>query len=434
MNRFLPPSGPLGIVLLLAASPALATPLVASSEDTHARVCLARSTTPAQIVAACDAALTAARPSNAQRAGFLVARGDGQFWQGYPAMAGASYRTAIQWDPRSVEAWNGLGWALWKTDGDLAAHHAFRASLAIEVSVQGLSGAAATGRRGGLIGNDRARRMLETALSIDPGYVWALREIGWSHIDDQNHAAAIPGFEAALEIDQDDANALYGLGRAKLELGDAQAALDLFDRSLGSDPGNYGARLFRITSLRKLGRNAQAVREANRLISSDPGRASGYIEKGRALMALEKRAEAIATYASAEAAVGPNNTLFYWYADALASDGQFREALAVIDRGLSLDGADYSDHLLKSYIALELGDHALARQAAEASLATGVQDPWAHYYIAIALVHDGDVPAGLERFELAVALGLPGDRIDTFARELIRSGSHVEAAQLRLKY
>ena len=126
--------------------------------------------------------------------------------------------------------------------------------------------------------------------------------------------------------------------------------------------------------------------------------------------------------------------MLYWYADALSADGRFDEALEVIGRGIALDGADYSDHLLRSYIALELGDYALARSAAEASLATGVEDPWAHYYVAITLVHEGEAAAGMARFEQAIATGLPADRVGAFASELVGAGKWVEAAQLRLKY
>jgi hypothetical protein len=99
-----------------------------------------------------------------------------------------------------------------------------------------------------------------------------------------------------------------------------------------------------------------------------------------------------------------------------------------------LSGVDYSDHLLRSYIALELEDYTLAREAAEASLSLGVEDPWAHYYIAITHIHDGDTEAGLKRFEQAVAAGLPSDRVGAFATELIGAGQYVEAAQLRLRY
>ena len=81
-----------------------------------------------------------------------------------------------------------------------------------------------------------------------------------------------------------------------------------------------------------------------------------------------------------------------------------------------------------------MGDLDLARRAAEASLAAGVEDPWAHYYIAIALVRGGEALAAIERFEMAIAGGLPTERIGSFATELIGAGKFVEAAQLRLKY
>ena len=106
----------------------------------------------------------------------------------------------------------------------------------------------------------------------------------------------------------------------------------------------------------------------------------------------------------------------------------------MIDRGIKLSGVDYSDHLLRSYIALELGNFTIARSAAEVSLEMGTNDPWAHYYIAITLVHDGEVAAGLNRFDEAIAAGLPADRVGAFATELIGAGKYVEAAQLRLKY
>jgi tetratricopeptide (TPR) repeat protein len=199
-------------------------------------------------------------------------------------------------------------------------------------------------------------------------------------------------------------------------------------------PEDFSTLAYRIIALRRLDRNAQALRQADRLIEAFPDKSSGYIERGQALMALGRRGDAIRTYSEADGKLGPNNAVLYWYADALSADGQFENALAVIDRGIALAGADYSDHLLRSYIALELQDYPLARTAAEASLATGVEDPWAHYYIAISLVHEGAASEGMAWFEKAIATGLPADRIGAFASELVGAGKWVEAAQLRLKY
>lgn len=414
--------------------PVSAKPLVTSSEETVARICLAREETPVRIVEACDLALGEAGLTASQRVELMVARGDGLTWQDHFDEAAESYRAASDLDPRSVDAWNGLGWALWEAEGHAEAFEAFTTSLEVDVSVQGLAGQAGAGRRSGAIENCQARDMLRAALSIDPDYIWAVREIAWSHLEDQDYDAAVTEFEAALIIDDGNINARYGLGRAKMALGENETALEIFNGVLDDAPGDFLTEVYRINALRNLDRNAQALREADRLIKDYPDRASGYIERAFALMALERRSDAIETYQKAEQVLGPNNAVLYWYADALTIDGRFEDAMEIIDRGLTLDGADYSDHLMKSYIALEMEDYLLARTAAEASLATGVEDAWAHYYVAITMIHTGETTEGLDRFDRAIALGLPDHRVGAFARELISAGKYVEAAQLRLKY
>ena len=421
-------------LMAVTAMPLWAKPLITSSEDTRARICLARQDDAPRIVQACDAALTDLRLTQNQRADMLVARGDGYIWQNLHRQAEASYREATLVNPAEIDAWNGLGWALWELEGDQAAYEAFDHSLSIAASVQGLAGKAGLARRMGQISNDKAREMFRAALAIDPDYIWAVRELAWSHFEDDQFAEATAQFEEALNIEPRDINARYGLGRSKLSLDQNEEALAIFNDVLQDSPQDFASLVYRIISLRKLDRNAQALRSSERLIQDFPDRTSGYVQKSKSLLALERRHDALLSFEQAEAALGPNNTILYWYADTLITDGQLDNALAAINRSLTLDGADFSDHLLKSYIALEMGNYAMARAAAEASLATGVEDPWAHYYIAITLVHDGDVIGGLQRFDVAVAGGLPADRIGAFANELAGAGKYVEAAQLRLKY
>ena len=424
-------------IVVLAATfawPAGGKPLITSSEETFARACLAREASPDRLASVCREALAEFGLTQSQRVDLMIALGDAHLWADDFEKSVTAYRDATRLDQRSTDAWNGLGWALWERDGDQAAYDAFQTSLSISVSVQGLGGTAATGRRTGDVSNDQAREMLGAALAIDPDYIWAVREIGWTFLDDNRPDEALQQFQSALEIEPKDVNARYGIGRAELALGQAEAALITFNDVLLDSPTDYATQVYRVIALRRLDRNAQALRDADRLIEAYPEKSSGYVERGHALMALERRREAIETYEAASIALGPNNTVLYWHADALITDNRFEDALAVIERGLELPGADYSDHLLKAYIALELGDYGMARDAAEASIATGVEDPWAHYYIAITLVRDGKVSAGLDRFEVALAGGLPSDRISDFALELVEAGKYVEAAQLRLKY
>ena len=420
--------------LICLAQPAFARPLVTSSEENVVRLCIAREGTPQRIVATCDAALAEAGLTTAQRVDLTIARADGHLWLENHDAAETGYRDAASADPQSPDAWNGLGWALRETGGDRAAFDAFETSLAVEVSIQGLGGKAATGRGAGLLSGEEARVLLRAALAIDPEYAWALREIGWSLLDDDRPDDAETVFGEALALDALDLNARYGLGRAVLSSGKAERALEHFNGVLAEDPEFFAARVYRIITLRDLDRNAQALRESDRLIETFPDRSSGYVERALSLQSLQRRTEAIETFARAEQVLGDDNSILYWYADALAADRQYKQALDVIDRALGLSGANHSDHLLKSYIALELKDYALVRSAAEASLQTGVEDPWAHYYIAISMVHSGQTDEGLTRFARAMETGLPDDRVGAFARELISAGKYVEAAQLRLRY
>ena len=413
---------------------AMAKPLITSSEDTHARICLARDEPTHRLIEACTAALSEPSLTQGQRVDLLVAQGGALLWDDQDAKAEAAYHAAIALDSTSTPALNGLGWTLRDSDGDAAAFDVFEQSLAIEPSARGLAGKASTGRYSGVLSTQEARDLLMAALAIDPEYAWAIREIAWSYFDDDKYSAAQASFNDALALDPDDTNAHFGLGRSSLRAGDPEAALEHFNTLLGIAPDDYYARVYRIVSLRRLDRNAQALRDADRFIEDHPTKSAGYVQKGRALMALERRAEAIAVFRDSESKTGPDNNLLYWYADALTYDGQMQEALGIIDRALELDGADASDHLLKSYIALELKDYSMARDAAEASLDTGTDDPWAHYYVAICEVHSGDVSVGLSRFDQAMETGLPDDRVGAFARELIGAGKYVEAAQLRLKY
>ena len=418
----------------LTATQLVAAPLVTSSEETHARACLAREAEPTRLIAMCDTALTQARLTQSQRVELQIARGDAQLWSDAYDQAEASYRAALEIDPTAVEAWNGLGWVLWDTSGYNEAFEAFSTSVSIGVSVQGLSGQAASGRGLGAISGHEARQMLEAALAIDPDYTWARREIGWSFLDEGRADEAEIAFRLAIEADAYDFNARYGIGRAQLSAGNAEAALNTFNDILAEGTNDFGSRVYRVIALRTLDRNAQALREADRLITDFPDSTSGYVERGKALLGLQRREEAIENFKTADMALGPNNVILYWYADALAADFRFEESLKVINRGILLDGADFSDHLLKSYIALELEDYSLSRAEAEKSIELGGDDPWAHYYIAISLVHQDDVSGGLEHFERAVETGLPSDQVGPFASELVGAGKYVEAAQLRLKY
>ena len=374
-----------------------AKPLITSSVETVAGICLAREDAPERLVDACDAALSGAGLTASQRVELMVARADAFLWLDDLEAAEAGYRAATAADPRSYDAWNGLGWVLRETSDDEAAFEAFETSLEIDVSMQGLGARAATGRTTGRITGAEAREILRAALTIDPEYSWALREIGWSHIDDSQPGAAADAFWEALEIDPDDGNARYGLGRALLSSGEADRRWKPSTKFLPASP---------------------IISRRGSTESSRCGNWTG-------------------THRRCGIRIGLSRNSRIWHraiSSGACPSWRCSAALGVIDRAIGLSGSDFTDHLLKSWIALELEDYALAREAAEASIGTGTEDPWAHYYVAISMVHSGQTEEGLGRFDQAMETGLPEDRVGAFAKELISAGKYVEAAQLRLKY
>lgn len=228
-----------------------------------ARICLAAEESPDRLIKACQGALQAAGLTKKQKAELNVGLGDAYLRADFDPEAAAAYRVATEFDPTEVDAWNGLGWALRSIDGDAAALAAFERSLSIDVSVQGLGGKAATARELALIDGDASREMLRASLTIDPEYIWAIREIGWSYFDDAAYEDAMAIFDEALAIDAEDRNALYGLGRSALKLDDGSRALQAFNEVLALSPDHFSSRVYRIIALRDLDRNAQALREAS---------------------------------------------------------------------------------------------------------------------------------------------------------------------------
>lgn len=422
------------IVAASLASPLLAKPLITSSEETLARICLAETEAPARLIDACSRALKEGGLTDQQRVDLLTSLGNAHSWSDQDAEAETFYRQALELNPRHTEALNGLGWVLRAIADDAAAYALFDESLTYDVSSYALAGKAATGRFIGALSEENARQLLEAALSIDPDYTWARRELAWSYFDSEDYARTSEIFLRVLEADPADLNARYGMARAALAMGKGEDALNALNRVLEDAPDYYSARIFKIVALRALNRNAQALREADRLIEDEPERPGGYVERGRSLMALQRRSDALTTFAGAEKIVGPDNALLYWHADALIDENRLSDALDVITRATVQEDADSSDHLLRSYILLEMKDYPASREAAEASLAVGGHSAWAHYYIAIALVHGGRTEDGLDRFDTAMETGLPDHRIGAFASELISAGKFVEAVQLRLKY
>ena len=76
----------------------------------------------------------------------------------------------------------------------------------------------------------------------------------------------------------------------------------------------------------------------------------------------------------------------------------------------------------------------VTQEAIDRAFEYDAEDPWNYYYAAILALRLGDVKKSVLSFEEAMALGLPSERVSSFALELVDAGKYVEAAQIRIKY
>jgi tetratricopeptide (TPR) repeat protein len=421
-------------VLFAGVTSVDARPLITSSEETYGRICLAPGDVYSRVIAACDLALSEPTITQSQRVEFHVAKAEAMRFSDDPAGARAAYLKAIEIKPSFVRAWTGLGWTARIEGDDAQALEAFDRALGLQVTSDALIGRAASARALGVIDGAEARALLGTALAIEPGDIWAMREIAWSWMGEGAYRDAAAAFADVLEVRPSDPGAHYGAGEAARYLGQYEEALGWFNKAIDLDPTYFAARLQQVTVLRALDRNAQAVRQADQIIADHPERTGGYIERALALSALERRYEAHITLRFAETKLGASNALLYWAADVLSDDGQYEAALGAIERALKLDGAGSADHVLKAYIAIEMDRHELAIEAADAAIALNAESPWAHFYRAVGQARSGDIASAVDAFDSAMDLGLGIEYVTDFAEELYAAGKVDLIAELRRTY
>ena len=411
-----------------------ARPLVTSSEESTARLCVAFEDSYERLVDICRDALAAPSLTGAERSELLSRLAEALWQLDARDEAVAQYEAAIEANERNVKAHNGLGWIHWYEDSYAEAIEAFRTSIALRPTAEGLAGLGSSQWYSAEIDADAALELLDAAIAIAPDYAWARREKGWILLDTERPEEAATQFEAAIALAEQNWNGHYGLGRARLRAGDYEAAVAALGRAIRIDPENpwgYGQRAY---ALRMLERNNQAITDAERMIDRAPADSMGHTQKALALEALGRRAAASEAFEAGIAAGADDDFLLYWYADMLSNDGQYERADAMIEQAIAKAPADAYNYELKAYIALMQDAYDASLAAADQALELDGRRLWAHYYAAAALVYAGRTDAGIERFEHAIKAGLGPEAVGTFAADLIAAGAIVEAIKLRARH
>ena len=425
----------LSVMATLAFIPvAHSKPLVRNSETTVEKMCLEMEGEAETILEACRVALESPGLTRSLNVELLTSMGDTQAAIGDDEAAVATFKQALEILPENVGTLNSLGWSFRTLDREEEALHAFRTSIAIQPSAQGLAGFGAALADTGNGNPEEAVKYLDAALAMSPEYSWALREKGWLMQHDGQYEVAAGAFRQAIEINESDVHAHYGMARVSLQLKSYEDALLHANQTLDIGPQEWWYYSTRSTALRGLNRNALAVRDADRVIKLVPEETDGYVQKARAQFELGKRGEAFSVLEHSLDATEPDNFLYYWFAQLLQWDAQPERAMQMIDAAVKTDDANHFDHQLKASIALDMNDFSMALDAADQAAKLEPSSTYAHFYAALALVHVGGVTLAQERFDQVMRLEPEKYMLSDFASELIARGKFVEAIQTRVKY
>ena len=419
-------------VLIAAAAPAPAgtPPLRPGASPPASGLCLAYRRPARELVLLCEQALAEYGVGPRRLSMLYNNLGRALDELGRNARAQARFRQAIALQPLAPAPWRNLGWSLWSADRFAEAEAAFRRALGLEISPGALAGLAASLRmqeRGG----QEAIRLLERALALRPDYGWAMVEKGWLHLDAGEYAQARALFARALEIDGEDVSAAYGLARTLSWQQDFPGALAAIGRALEQAPEDVTYLAFRAFLHRQLGNGRLALADGMRVMSLAPGSDEGYVQTARALALLERIPEALdVMQAGLE---GGADSLFFHYAhaDILSDAERWEEALASIDRGLRLPGADEIDYNLRAYILINMGRDAEAAEASRRALEFAPDDLVALLNLAYAEAGRGESERALEALLAAGEAGLAAADIDEFVLFALRNRQYLLAARVR---
>lgn len=424
------------VVSCLAGPAAMAHPLIDSSEETHASVCLAFDDTAERLVEICRLALTRAGVTPEERTGLRESLGYALYQLDRLDEAEEVFGEMQDATPREPRAILGLAWVAHEREDYGKARDLFRQSLDYGASETGLAGLGDCLWELQEIGLDETLEYYEAALAMDPKYQWARRQKGWRLLEANREEDALALFDAVLAETPWDDNARAGMLEALKALGEYDEAILQADRGLSETPESAYYLNQRADALYQLGRYHQTIRDAERLIERDPDSAAGYVWRARAMMMLGQGADALSYLSASEETLGPDPFLIYWRAWLLLDDGRPGQAAAQIARNIARqETVDAFDYELLAKIEMERGDIDAARRAVDEALSLDRRLPFTVYLDAVLLLREkAGVARAVDRFDDAMGLGLSRANIGDFAGELIDAGFISHAIAVRAKY
>jgi tetratricopeptide (TPR) repeat protein len=161
------------------------------------------------------------------------------FERGYLEQAGVFFQQALKDDPKSAEAFYGLGSTYLQQQKSNEARECFQRVLQLHASYPGTVPNAWNnlGILAAREGNtDLAIQQFQRALQIDPEHSIALQNLGSAYRQKKDWAQAKRVLERAIALNPDDPEANYSLGMVYAQQNDTERAYDYLQRALAARP------------------------------------------------------------------------------------------------------------------------------------------------------------------------------------------------------
>jgi superkiller protein 3 len=247
----------------------------------------------------------------------------------------ASYRRAIELDPKDALAPYNLGNALYQQGKVEEAVACFRRAIELDPKF-----ALAHNNLGNALYQqgkvEEAVACYRRAIELDPKDALAHNNLGNALYQQGKVEEAVACIRRAIELDPKDTGAHSNLGNALLKQGKVDDAVAYFRRAIELDPKLALAHSNLGNALLQQGKVDDAVACFHRAIDLDPKLAIAHYNLGNALMMQGKVDEAVACYRRAIELDPKHAESHCNFGHALRDQGRFREALAALKQGHEL--------------------------------------------------------------------------------------------------
>ena len=189
--------------------------------------------------------------------------------------------------------------------------------------------------------NAKAMELLERAVELDPGYVWAWVRLAWTHLvaskgwsqsPSESFKKAVEISQKALALDESDSDVHALLGNVYLRQKRYEQAITEGEKSIALGPTNAQAHVLLAVSMNAVGRFDDAIELVKRAMRLHPYYPAYYLQ---------------------------------WLGGAYRMTGRYEEALTVykqlLDRSLKGEFPAFAPHLFLAEVYAELGQEEKAR-------------------------------------------------------------------------